>query len=284
MCIGVWIWDCDSHPHYRLLLALNRDETHSRPTKAAHWWEEGEILGGKDCEAGGTWLASSRNGRIAFLTNFREPTSNPFAKSRGELVPRFLKCSKTPMEFAEEVAKEANEYNGFNLILMDICTAKIAYVTNRSEGTTVSIQEVFPGLHVLCNAQLDTPWPKVQRLRYKFENLLQQFGEDEILETQIIENAMKDTVRSDRTMLPNTGCDPELEYKLSSIFVDCEKKSGPYGTRSMVVLSLKQTGELTFYEQYLEDGRWREHKITYQIELDKGNCESKIQMDEKKGA
>lgn len=41
---------------------------------------------------------------------------------------------------------------------------------------------------------------------------------------------------------------------------------GPYGTRSMVVLSLKPTGQLTFYEQYLEEGKWKEHKLTYEME------------------
>ncbi|KAH9294020.1 hypothetical protein KI387_040777, partial [Taxus chinensis] len=68
--------------------------------------------------------------------------------------------SETPMEFAQKVAQEDKVYNGFNLILMDLCTCKIAYVTNRLEGNSVSVQEVSPGLHVLSNAQLDTPWPK----------------------------------------------------------------------------------------------------------------------------
>lgn len=64
-----------------------------RPTQAVHWWEEenADIVGGKDCVAGGTWLASSATGRLAFVTNFREPTSIPEAKSRGNLITRFLK-------------------------------------------------------------------------------------------------------------------------------------------------------------------------------------------------
>lgn len=62
-----------------------------RPTKPLEWWECGEILGGRDELAGGTWLACSRNGRVAFITNFREVQSLPQAKSRGELPVRFLK-------------------------------------------------------------------------------------------------------------------------------------------------------------------------------------------------
>lgn len=40
--------------------------------------------------AGGTWLASSKNGKFSFLTNFREVQSIPQAKSRGDLPVRFL--------------------------------------------------------------------------------------------------------------------------------------------------------------------------------------------------
>lgn len=62
----------------------------ARPTKPLEWWEGGEILGGKDEMAGGTWLAASKHGKFAFLTNFREIQSIPQAKSRGDLPVRFL--------------------------------------------------------------------------------------------------------------------------------------------------------------------------------------------------
>lgn len=61
-----------------------------RPTEPLIWWEGGEILGGRDRQAGGTWLASSRDGRLAFITNFRELQSIPQAKSRGNLPVDFL--------------------------------------------------------------------------------------------------------------------------------------------------------------------------------------------------
>ncbi|KAH1040272.1 hypothetical protein J1N35_042015 [Gossypium stocksii] len=54
------------------------------------WWEGGEILGGRDGQSGGTWLASSRDGRLAFITNFRELQSIPQAKSRGNFPVDFL--------------------------------------------------------------------------------------------------------------------------------------------------------------------------------------------------
>lgn len=55
------------------------------------WWEGGEILGGRDGLAGGTWLACSKNGRLAFVTNVREVhKSTSLIKSRGELPVSFL--------------------------------------------------------------------------------------------------------------------------------------------------------------------------------------------------
>lgn len=54
------------------------------------WWEEIEILGGRDEIAGGTWLACSREGRVAFLTNVLELHTLNEAKSRGDLPVLFL--------------------------------------------------------------------------------------------------------------------------------------------------------------------------------------------------
>lgn len=63
----------------------------ARPTTPLGWWEGGEILGGRDEVGGGTWLACSRTGKVAFITNVLELHTLPEAKSRGELPVRFLK-------------------------------------------------------------------------------------------------------------------------------------------------------------------------------------------------
>uniref|UniRef100_A0A453TBB6 Uncharacterized protein n=1 Tax=Aegilops tauschii subsp. strangulata TaxID=200361 RepID=A0A453TBB6_AEGTS len=90
MCIAAWIWQ--AHPQHQLLLLLNRDEFHSRPTKAVGWWGEGsmKILGGRDVLGGGTWMGSTKDGRLAFLTNVLEPDAMPGARTRGDLPLRFL--------------------------------------------------------------------------------------------------------------------------------------------------------------------------------------------------
>eukprot|EP00257_Ricinus_communis_P023573 XP_015583597.1 transport and Golgi organization 2 homolog [Ricinus communis] len=89
MCIAVFLWQ--AHPLYPFLLLLNRDEYHSRPTKPLSWWGSGDqILGGRDEQAGGTWLACTKDGKIAFLTNVREIISTPTDSSRGDLPVNFL--------------------------------------------------------------------------------------------------------------------------------------------------------------------------------------------------
>lgn len=158
MCIAVFIWQ--AHPYCPLLLLLNRDEYHNRATKELSWWEGGEILGGKDEVAGGTWLACSRNGRVAFITNVLELDILPEAKSRGDLPLQFLQSKKNPKQFAEEVVKEAHQYNGFNLTLADIPSNTMVYVSNRPKDEPTVIQEVSPGVHVLSNAKLDSSWHK----------------------------------------------------------------------------------------------------------------------------
>ncbi|CAN6181637.1 unnamed protein product [Urochloa humidicola] len=168
MCIAAWIWQ--AHPVHQLLLLLNRDEFHSRPTKAVGWWGEGsrKILGGRDVLGGGTWMGCTKDGRLAFLTNVLEPDAMPGARTRGDLPLRYLQSNKSPLEVATEVAEEADEYNGFNLILADLTTNIMVYVSNRPKGQPATIQLVSPGLHVLSNARLDSTWHKVSTAFFMF--------------------------------------------------------------------------------------------------------------------
>lgn len=58
--------------------------------------------------------------------------------------------------------KEADEYNGFNLIIADLMSMNMVYVTNRLKGGDSCFVTTVPrGVHVLTNSSLDTPWPKV---------------------------------------------------------------------------------------------------------------------------
>jgi len=76
------------------------------------------MLAGKDLVAGGTWFGVTRSGRIAAITNYREPGFYRMdAPSRGALVAGYLRGAETPEEYLEKLDKEAGRYNGFSLVL-----------------------------------------------------------------------------------------------------------------------------------------------------------------------
>ncbi|KAK1559799.1 hypothetical protein Q3G72_018409 [Acer saccharum] len=235
------------------------------PTRPLEWWEGGEILGGRDEKAGGTWLACSRDGKVAFLTNFRELQSIPQAKSRGDLPVRFLKSKISPMDFAEELVKEVDQYNGFNLIIADIQSKAMVYITNRPEEGKSFVTYVSPGIHVLTSARLDSPWPKAQRLGDNYRELLDEYGENELPMEEMIEKLMRNTTKDDESSLPGIF-PPEREYNLSSIFIDTETPLGRYGTRSTSGLFIKSNGEVEFHERHLEEDLWKAQTVTFQIE------------------
>ncbi|XP_042422451.1 transport and Golgi organization 2 homolog [Zingiber officinale] len=267
MCIAAWVWQ--AHPVYQLFLLLNRDEFHDRPTKPVEWWGEGsnqKILGGRDELGGGTWLGCTKDGFLAFLTNFREPEPSSGTRSRGELPKRFLEGTKSASETAEEIVKEAHQYDGFNLILAELQTKTMFYISNRPKGKPIFVQKVPPGVHVLSNANLNSPWPKAEKLRRELYKILVSYGETKLCEKDMVEKLMGDKTKADRSMLPTTGCDPEREFDLSSIFVEINAKSRRYGTRSMAAVSVKTNDEVAFYEKYLENNNWREHLFQYHMQ------------------
>ncbi|KAB1203531.1 hypothetical protein CJ030_MR8G015354 [Morella rubra] len=269
MCIAAFAWQVD--PLFPFVLLQNRDEYHHRqadidwPTKPVAWWEGGQILGGRDEVAGGTWLACSRGGRVAFLTNVLELHTLPEAKSRGDLPVLFLESKKTPKEFAEELITEAHQYNGFNLVVADISSKTMVYVSNRPKGEPVIVQEVSPGVHVLSNAKLDSPWHKAQRLGLNFKEQLGNYGKGKMAVKEMVGKLMRDTVKADESKLPHI-CSLDWEFNLSSIFVEVDTPLGPYGTRSTAALTIKASGEVSFHEMYLEKDEWKEKTVNYNIQ------------------
>lgn len=228
--------------------------------------EGGEILGGRDEVGGGTWLACSKQGRVAFLTNVLELHASPEAKTRGDLPIRFLESKKSPKAFAEELVKEAHEYNGFNLVMVDLLTKSMFYISNRPKGEAVLIHEVKPGIHVLSNAKLDSSWPKAQRLVLKFKKLLEAHGDGDISMEELAGKLMKDREKAaDESKLPHI-CSLDWEYNLSSIFVEVDTPLGCYGTRSTAGIKVKADGEVGFHEIYLENNKWKAQTVNYHIQ------------------
>ena len=174
MCLIAWSWQPAAQ--CPLLLAANRDEWLRRPSQPMHWWPGDDpaepLLAGRDLEGGGTWLGLSRDGRLAALTNVREPSdAQPARPSRGQLVARFLQRRHPLHEgqrwrydgvalWAAELQRGMQRYAGFNLLLADLRRREMLWVSNRAGATAVAA-----GVHGLSNAALDTPWPKVLKLQ-----------------------------------------------------------------------------------------------------------------------
>ena len=169
MCLLVLAWQ--AHPRYRLIVAANRDELHARPTAPmAVWNDASDILAGRDLSAGGTWLAVDRQRRFGIITNYRDlQARRPDAPSRGGLIPQWLARTAEPATFLQQMEPQAQRYAGFNLLLSD--AHSLWYASNRAPQFARALQ---PGVYGLSNLLLDTPWPKLTRVRTTFSAWLSQ--------------------------------------------------------------------------------------------------------------
>jgi len=226
------------HSTYPLIFLANRDEYYERPSAPAHFWEEAPaVLAGKDLRAGGTWLGISKNGRIAAVTNYRDPSSiKENAPSRGRLVSEFLFGNREPLECLDILKKDASRYNGFNLILGE--KDRLYWYSNR--GHRVLLMK--PGIYGLSNHLLDTPWPKVARGKAALTRLLSRQADPSMRELFRI---LADRTPADDASLPHTGVGLEWESILSPIFIN----SPLYGTRSSTVLLIDAGNRVTFMEK-----------------------------------
>jgi uncharacterized protein with NRDE domain len=231
MCLLVLAWRV--HPRYRLVVAANRDEFHERPAAAlAKWPAPGQILAGRDLRANGTWLGLDAARRFGVVTNYRElqrPRAD--APSRGELIPRYLRAASGPQEYLAALADRAAEYSGFNLLLSD--ADSLWYGSNRA---TPFARALAPGVHGLSNESLDTPWPKLRRVRAGFEDWLRDAPQAD--PGRLFALLADRTRASDASELPQTGLSREWEHVLSSPFV----QDPDYGTRCSTVLMLEESG------------------------------------------
>ncbi|SHK04312.1 NRDE family protein [Rhodothermus profundi] len=253
MCLVLWAYR--QHPRYWLVLAANRDEFYERPTAPAHWWTEApHVLAGQDLEAGGAWLGISRRGRLALVTNYREPDRRAAGRrSRGWLTRDFLLGDEPPASYLQHVLAGSTAYNGFNLLVGDAET--LVYGSNRREGIDV----LAPGLYGLSNHLLGTRWPKVTRGLERFRRILQT----DPVDPEALLALLADRTPAPDEALPETGLGYAWERRLSAIFV----ATPLYGTRSSTVLLWSWEGTLTFVERTFGPGGRPLETRYYQTEI-----------------
>ncbi len=226
----------DAHPRWRLLLASNRDEFFARPSRPLALQPEG-WLGGRDGLAGGSWLAlHPSSARLALVTNVREPgVQVPDAVSRGELV------TETLLDEARwQQGPDARPRQGFNLLQLDLRAARGRWFSNR--GGPLALAQ---GLHGLSNAQLDSPWPKVQGLKDRLQAAL---GEAD--PRSALFDALRDPTPACDAELPATGVPLAWERALSSAFI----RLPGYGTRCSTLVLADAHAVQVIERRYVEDG------------------------------
>ncbi|MFN7120892.1 MAG: NRDE family protein [Hydrogenophaga sp.] len=239
MCLIAFALNAD--PAWPLLIASNRDEFFERPTAPLHRWrlDDGtEVVGGRDLRDGGTWLGVNARGRVAMLTNVRQPTPQPASRSRGELVTRWLQSDGDPDRFAAGLSPA--EYGAFNLVVGDFHGGAWHWLGNCDPEAPHSVhasglhrRALEAGIHGLSNASLDTPWPKTQRLKAAVGESLASASDW----LSPLSRALVHDLPVPDLDLPHTGVPVDLERALSSPFVRMPDRA--YGTRTSQVVSVR---------------------------------------------
>jgi uncharacterized protein with NRDE domain len=257
MCLLVLAWR--RHERHRLVIAANRDEFHARPTAPlAPWSDIPGVVGGRDLLANGTWFAVDQKRRYGIVTNFREfGRPRRSAPSRGGLIPAYLAGRESPEACLRALETDAPAYAGFNLLLGD--HEQLWYASNRADTFS---RELPPGIYGLSNDFLDTPWPKLVRVRERFTALL---GDASSSDTRTLCARLFDML-ADREpappdQVPPGDFSPEWARKLSAPFV----LDPGYGTRCSTVLTLDDDGSLALLERRFDaDGKMTgesEHRL-----------------------
>ncbi|MGB4117887.1 MAG: NRDE family protein [Polaromonas sp.] len=233
MCLITLSWQPASAVPLRV--AANRDEFYARPALGLHHWPGQAILAGQDLQAGGTWLglsvcAATGRPRLAALTNYRDVAMQKMdAQSRGHITASFLNSAVSARDYLAALAAQVSAYNPFNLILFD-GQDLMGFESRHARAFTLP-----PGITSVSNADFNTPWPKLVRLRTCFEQTLATTDEDALLQDQFFELLSDSRMASDAD-LPQTGIPRERERILSATFIT----SPDYGTRASSVICIRQ--------------------------------------------
>lgn len=233
MCLITLNWQPASA--VRLRIVANRDEFYARPALGLHHWPGQQVLAGQDLQAGGTWLGlgvSAATGlpRLAALTNYRDIANQKVAaESRGHITASFLNSSVNVGEYLATLAARVSAYNPFNLILFD-GEQLVGFESRLARAFTLP-----PGITSVSNADFNTPWPKLERLRTAFEQALAQTDDEALLQDRFFK-LLADRQMASGADLPQTGMSLERERVLSAAFVHTRD----YGTRASSVICIRQ--------------------------------------------
>lgn len=232
MCLVAVAWR--AHPRYPLIILGNRDEMHQRPSAAAAWWtDHPQVLGGRDLVAGGSWLAVSRSGRFAVVTNNPRRRPGPGRDlSRGQLVAGFVTGQQPSGRFLDAVQVEEARYAGFRLLVgTRVQVRGLVCPPSRLPGRWT----LGTGVTVVSNSPWQQPWPKV---RYLEQALADALAAEAPAAGQLL------ALLERRDPLPaEAGDDTSMAGRLPFIVGD------EFGTRASTLITMDASGNCSFIER-----------------------------------
>ncbi len=253
MCLIVFAYK--THPDYELILAANRDEFYQRPTSTADWWNDHpNLLAGRDLKAQGTWMGVDKKGRFSAVTNYRDLTNiRENARSRGDLPVSFLNGNEDGRSYVENISNHADQYNGFNLLTFDGSMTHFSNYENK-------LNELSPGIYGLSNALLDTPWPKVEKAKMLFTEIVRRnFHSEDLI------GLMQDPVVATEEELPKTGLSLDMERAVSAMCI----RTPNYGTCCTTILTVDKKGEVEFIEKSYPVGDRKDQSVSFNFKAEK---------------
>lgn len=247
------------HPDYALVLGSNRDEFFARPTARASFVTD-NILMPIDLarEEHGTWIGLTKTGKLCVLVNYRENVyiCQMGAISRGMITKDFLQSGLDPLEWAQDIRKRSNNFNGiggFSLFFGNI-GGQLYVLSNRSEKVMhVDNNELFG----ISNSAVDDPWKKVIYGKELFE--------EKVMHTENLGNTIEKVfeVMCDSSLTAGGSLTEALAGDIKkNIFVpklindiEGEESMGlKYGTRTQTVLVVTHDGHVNYLEKDVSSG------------------------------
>uniref|UniRef100_A0A3Q3MTD6 Transport and golgi organization 2 homolog n=1 Tax=Mastacembelus armatus TaxID=205130 RepID=A0A3Q3MTD6_9TELE len=258
---------------FMLILAANRDELYSRPSKAADFWgTNSDILSGLDLEygkEGGSWLGISKRGKLAAITNYMEGRPNPDAQGRGFLVSNYLMDKDLDSyTYLKKVSTEGHLYNGFNLITAEFKAKQdiMCYYGNRGSPEPIHLK---PGIYGLSNSLLDTPWKKLLHGKRHFTSIVndQSLSGDGLVQEllNVLTNEELNTPDSVQEQQGVAYSKPMIKA-LSAVCV----RSPDYGTRTNTIILVDAEDNVTFTERTMlnsDTSKWSTSSFQFKLQV-----------------
>ena len=249
MCLLVVVSRLD--PGAPLVVGANRDERLDRGALAMTVLHESNprILGGRDEEAGGTWLAVNQHGVVAGLTNRPSPGGRQADKrSRGELPLALARHRDAASAVEDFVARlRPSDYNPAWLLVgdrtslyaLDMTAARDIGDTGPGEDRP-TVEQLGPGIHILENNPLGDHAPKAAHVRKLLGDAGARRGDELIdrLRSVLVDHSVpedtvpEDTVPTDSVPEESGSAGPARPVETLAACVH----SDSYGTRSSTIV------------------------------------------------